>query len=324
MIVPMRPLVRRLALAPVVVFLVTALTYATTRLLRPDLYGPNPPSVLSGTAHDLERVFLHFDFGVACNWRGCPPVRLLWERGVAWDLWLLAGGMAIGVTAGVLAGMWCASRPRSFSARLLETSAMVLFCAPVFVVGLLLLKLFNPTFGMFPIPYFFDAEPRWVSPWGAPWDWFRQLLVPWLVLAAPLAAMCLRLTLNTMLEALDEDFVRTGTAKGLSPRRVLVRHAGPASYVTTASFVGISVPLVVTNLVLVERTLSVPGFLRHTWKALGNMDPGHDRLNDLAIQPDFPMLAGLTVWGCVLIVVLGLISDAVLPWLDPRIRAGTD
>jgi ABC-type dipeptide/oligopeptide/nickel transport system permease component len=105
---------------------------------------------------------------------------------------------------------------------------------------------------------------------------------------------------------------------------VLIRHAGPASYVTTASFVGIAVPLVVTNLVLVERTLAVPGFLRHTWKALGNMDPGHDRLNDLVIQPDFPMLAGLTVWGCVLIVVLGLISDAILPWLDPRIRAGTE
>jgi peptide/nickel transport system permease protein len=312
----MRALVRRLAFAPVVVLVVTALTYATTRLLKPELYGPDAPSVLSGTAQDVGRVFLHFDFGEACNWRGCPPVRLLWERGVAWDLWLLVGGMAIGVAAGVLAGMWCASRPRSFSARLLETSAMVLFCAPVYVVGLLILKLFNPTFGMFPIPYFFDAEPKWVSPWGAPWDWFRQLLIPWLVLAAPLAAMCLRLTLNTMLEALDEDYVQTGVAKGLSRRRVLVRHAGPASWVTTASFVGISVPLVVTNLILVERTLSVPGFLRHTWKALGNTEKPP--------VPDFPMLCALTVWGAVLIVVLGLISDAIVPWLDPRIRTGTD
>jgi peptide/nickel transport system permease protein len=194
--------------------------------------------------------------------------------------------------------------------------AMVLFCAPVYVVGLLILKLFNPTFGLFPIPAFFDAEPKWVSPWAEPWEWFRQLLVPWLVLAAPLAAMCLRLTLNTTLEALDEDYVRTGTAKGLPRRRVLLRHAAPASYVTTASFVGISVPLVVTNLILVERTLSVPGFLRHTWKALGN--------TEVPPVPDFPMLCALTVWGSVLIVVLGLISDAILPWLDPRIRAGAD
>src|SRR3954464_3771662 len=140
----MRSLVRRLALAPVVVFVVTTLTYATTRLLRPDLYGPNAPSVLSGPAHDVERAFLHFDFGIACNWRGCPPVRLLWQRGVAWDLWLLTRGMAIGVTAGGLAGMWGARRPRSFSARVLEGAAVVLFCAPVFVAGPLVLKPFKP------------------------------------------------------------------------------------------------------------------------------------------------------------------------------------
>jgi peptide/nickel transport system permease protein len=224
----------------------------------------------------------------------------------------------------VLAGLWCVRRPRSLPSRFVESSAMVLFCAPVYVVALLLLKWFSADFGIFPLPAFFDATPKWVTPWGAPWDWFRQLLVPWLVLAAPLGAMCLRLTLNTTLEALDEDYVRTGTAKGLTPRRVVFRHAAPASFLTTASFVGISIPLLVTNLVLVERTLAVPGFLRHTWKALGNMDPGHDRLNDVQIRPDFPMLAGLTVWACGLIVVLGLISDAILPRLDPRIRAGAD
>src|SRR3954468_19732679 len=320
----MRPLLRRLAFAPVVVLVVAAVSYAMPRVLRPEIYGPDRPSVLSGTAHDLGRVFLHFDFGRACNWRGCPHILDMWTRGVSWDLWLLGGGLIIGTVGGVLAGLWCVRRPRSLPSRFVESSAMVLFCAPVYVVALLLLKWFSADFGIFPLPAFFDATPKWVTPWGAPWDWFRQLLVPWLVLAAPLAAMCLRLTLNTTLEAMEEDYVRTGTAKGLSRRRVVFRHAGPASYVTTASFVGISVPLVVTNLVLVERTLAVPGFLRHTWKALGSMDPGHDRLNDVTIRPDFPMLAGLTVWGCVLIVVLGLISDAVLPWLDPRIRAGAD
>jgi peptide/nickel transport system permease protein len=302
---------------------VAVVTYAMPRLLRPELYGPDRPSVLSGTAHDISRVFLHFDFGRACNWRGCPHITDLFTRGVAWDLWLLAGGLIIGTVGGVLVGLWCVRRPRSLTSRLVESSAMVLFCAPVYVVALLLLKTFNADFGIFPLPAFFDATPKWVTPWGAPWDWFRQLLVPWLVLAAPLGAMCLRLTLNTTLEAMDEDYVRTGAAKGLTPRRLVLRHAAPASYVTTASFVGISIPLLVTNLVLVERTLAVPGFLRHTWKALGNPDPGHDRLNDLMIQPDFPMLCALTVWGCVLIVVLGLISDAVMPWLDPRIR-GSD
>src|SRR2546423_1764900 len=65
MTVAMRPLVRRLALAPVVVLVVTALTYATPRILRPELYGEHPPPVLSGTAHDVDRALLHFDFGRA-------------------------------------------------------------------------------------------------------------------------------------------------------------------------------------------------------------------------------------------------------------------
>jgi peptide/nickel transport system permease protein len=308
------PLARRLAFAPVVLVIVAALTYGTPRVLRPELYPGQ--TVLGGVLDDLDRAFLHFDFGVACGWRGCPQITDMWDRGVAWDLWLLSGGLIIGVVAGVGAGLWCAGRPRTLPARLLEATSVVLVCAPVYVVGLLLLKLFNPTFGILPLPAFFDADPTWVSPFTEPWDWFRQLLIPWLVLAAPLAAMCLRLTLNTTIETLGEDYVRTAVGKGVPKRRIVRRHAAPASYLTTASFVGISVPLLITNLILVERTLSVPGFLRHTWKALGNTTP------DAA--PDFPMICALTVWGTVLIIILGLIGDAVLPWLDPRVRAGPD
>lgn len=309
----MRSLARRVAFAPVVLIVVAALTYASPRVLRPELYPGQ--TVLGGTLHDLGRAFLHFDFGVACGWQGCPQIRDMWARGVAWDLWLLSGGLIVGVAAGVGAGLWCARRPRSLGSRTLEGAATVLYCAPVYVVGLLLLKMFNPTFGILPLPAFFDADPKWVSPFTAPWEWLRQLLIPWLVLGAPLAAMCLRLTLNTTIEALDEDYVRTAVAKGVTPRRVLRRHAAPASYLTTASFVSISIPLVVTNLILVERTLSVPGFLRHTWKALGHTEPP---------VPDFPMLCALTVWGTVLIIALGLLGDAVLPWLDPRVRAGPE
>jgi peptide/nickel transport system permease protein len=307
----MGPLRRRLAFAPVVVLVVSALTYATPRVLRPDLYDPGE-SMVAGVVADLRRVFLHLDFGHACNWHGCPPIHQMWTRSAAWDLWLLGGALLIGLGVGVLAGVWCATRPRSLAARLVEGAAMVLYCAPVYVVAMLVLKLFNPTFGMLPLPAFFDAEPRWVSPWGAPWDWFRQLLVPWLVLAAPLAAMCLRLTLAHTIEALDEEFVRTAIGKGLRRRRVVGRHAAPVSFVSTLPFVGTAVPLVVTNLVLVEIAFSVPGFFRYTWKALGHVDPPE--------TPDFPMLQALTVWSAILIVVLGLLADALLPRIDPRIR----
>jgi peptide/nickel transport system permease protein len=225
--------------------------------------------------------------------------------------------MLIGVGGGMAAGLWCASRRRSLAARVLEGTAMVLYAAPVYVVGLLLLLAFNPTFGAFPLPAFFDSEPTWASPWNHPWDWFRTLLVPWLVLAAPLGAMVLRLTLATAIETLDEDYVRTAYAKGVASRAVIRHHAAPASYVTIASFVGVSIPLIVTNMVLVERVLAVPGFFAFTWRALGHLDPQGSH------TIDYPMIQALTLWGAVLIIVSSLILDTVLHRLDPRLRATT-
>lgn len=311
----MRSVAARLAWALSTFVAVAALTSLIPRALRPELYPGE--GVVSGVAHDLERLFLHFDLGRAWLWPGEPQISPMLERTFAADLWLLAGAMFIGVGGGVAAGLWCASRRRSVAARALEASAMVLYCAPVYVVGLLLLLAFNPTFGALPLPAFFDAYPVWASPWNDPWDWFRALLVPWLVLAAPLGAMVLRLTLATALEALDEDYVRTAYAKGLAGRTVIRHHAAPASYVTTASFVGVSIPLIVTNMVLVERVVSFPGFFGFTWRALGHTPPEGPH------TVDYPMIQALTLWGAVLIIVSGLILDMVLHRLDPRIRART-
>src|SRR3954463_14113925 len=267
----MRSVAARLVWAVVTFVAVAALTFLIPHVLRPEYYPGQ--GVVSGIAHDLERLFLHFDLGRAWLWPGEPQISPMLKRSFAADLWLLAGAMFIGVSGGLAAGLWGASRRRSVAARLLEASAMVLYCTPVFVVGLLLLLAFNPTFGALPLPAFFDAYPIWASPWNQPWDWFRLLLVPWLVLSAPLGAMVLRLTLATAIETLDEDYVRTAYAKGVASRTVIRHHAAPASYVTIASFVGVSIPLIVTNMVLVERVLAVPGFFALTWRALGHLDP---------------------------------------------------
>jgi peptide/nickel transport system permease protein len=311
----MRFVAARLAWAALTFVAVASLTFLIPRVLRPEFYPGQ--GVVSGVVHDLERLFFHFDLGRAWLWPGQPEIGAMLQRNFAADLWLLAGAMFIGVGGGVAAGLWCASRRRSLAARVLEASAMVVYCTPVYVVGLLLLLAFNPLFGSWPLPAFFEGEPIWASPWNDPWDWFRALLVPWLVLAAPLGAMVLRLTLASAIEALDEDYVRTAYAKGLGTRSVIRRHAAPASYVTTASFVGVSIPLIITNMILVERVLSVPGFFRFTWKALGHVDQRTIHLRD------YPMIQALTLWGAVLIIVSGLILDAVLRRLDPRIPAST-
>jgi hypothetical protein len=129
-------------------------------------------------------------------------------------------------------------------------AAVVLYCTPAYVIGLGVLLLFHPTFGTLPLPYFFDAAPIRASPLSSPWEWFRSLLVPWLVAAAPLAAMCLRLVVALLREQQDTDHVRTAFVKGVPHKRVIRHHAGPFARAATASLVGVSAPIVVLNLCL--------------------------------------------------------------------------
>ena len=200
---------------------------------------------------------------------------------------------------------------------MVEHSATLLYCAPVYVTGWAVLLLFHGTFGAVPLPYFFDAAPVWASPFEAPWDWFRTMLVPWLVAAAPLAAMCLRLVIVLVREQLESDPVRTAVAKGVSHKRVVRHHAGPFAHAATASLVGVSAPIVVLNLILVEHLFSVPGFFLHTWRASGHTDmPGR-----WPSFIDFEMLTGIAVWGSVFVVVLSLAMEFALLRLDPRVRA---
>jgi peptide/nickel transport system permease protein len=309
-----RPVAARLISAPLLLLALAAMTYSIPRWTHPEQYPES--SLWVGVQHDLERIFLHLDFGRACGWPGCPPIHRLWLRGAPMDLWLLGGAMVIGIGVGVRGGLWCAARPRSRVARAVEAAAMVGYCMPVYVAGLGLLLLFNPTIGRFPLPGFFDATPRWASPFSDPWAWLRTLLVPWLVLAAPLAAMCLRLTLALTIEALDEDYTRTARAKGLTHGAVVRRHAGRAAAPATAAFAGVAVPLLVLNVVLVERVLSIPGFFTYTWKATGHANSE----KELPPLPDYPMVAALMFWAAVLTIVVSLALDLVVVRLDPRVR----
>ena len=139
------------------------------------------------------------------------------------------------------------------------------------------------------------------------------MLLPWLVVGAPLAAAILRLTLALCLDTMGEDYVRTARAKGLD-RRGVVRHAAPATRVSVASLLGASAPFMVTNMVLVEYVYSVPGFFRHTKRALARA-PGWPP------TIDFPTLQALALWASVLIVALSLLADLAIVRLDSRVRS---
>jgi len=146
------------------------------------------------------------------------------------------------------------------------------------------------------------------------------MMLPWLVVGAPLGAAILRLTLALSVDALGEDYVRTAAAKGVPHARVVRRHAGPPTYVPVASLLGASAPFMVTNMVLVEFVFTIPGFFRHMKRALGQAPAWGISTQAGVPIIDIPTLQALALWAAVLIVALGLLADLAIMALDPRIR----
>src|SRR4051794_81422 len=281
------------------------------RVLRPELYDGQ--ALAGGTFHEVQRALLHLDFGEACSFFGCPKIHDIFARGIPADLYLLFGGLLIGVAAGVAGGVWCSTRPRTRSARAIEGAAALAYCTPVYVFGFGLLILFEPTFGIVHVPVLFEPN-RYRPPTEDPWMFFTGLIVPWLLLAAPLAGICVRVTRAVTGDTLGEPFVMTARAKGLSEGQVAMRHASPPALTANASLIGAWAPFVITNLILVEYAFEVPGTFVHYKRAL----------NQLPVEPhtfDIPLAQALALWSAVLVIALSVLSDLALYALDPRLRA---
>src|SRR3954452_22687599 len=197
----------RLISVAIVIVGVTGLTWLAVNALRPDLRAGDHRFILVVFGDFLQSAFLHFDFGVSRT-GGNREVRDLIRQGLPADLSLLAGGLVVGLVGGIAGGAVCAARPRTFLARALETVAVLFMCAPVYVVGLMLLLLFGAGLGL--VVDSGLAIPTSYTPFrDDPLAWARSLLVPRLVLGLPLAGVCLRMMRSAMHEVREEDYLRT-------------------------------------------------------------------------------------------------------------------
>jgi peptide/nickel transport system permease protein len=294
---------RRLAAAGLIAVLVSAVTFLMLHVLRPEVFF-DPRPLPSQLVDYLWGAFTRFDLGRSYQ----PPFRpvgdLIRERMWA-DISLFLGAAVFGVVAGMAGGVYCARRPRSLRAKALGGLAMVALCAPVYWVALVTILLFGKGIGVVVGIGFVDTgiyQPFFSDPIA----WFGALLVPWMVVGLPLAAICMRLTLASMLEVGSAEFVRTALGKGLSERRVAIRHTLPAAAAPTISFAGAYTPLLVGNALLVEQVFNIPGVFRYTPGAISN--------------GDFPLLQGMIIVSAFLVVFGNLLADLVLARLDPRIR----
>ena len=166
----------------------------------------------------MRGIVLHFDLGYSF-YSNASVKGLIAERLPA-TISLAAGAIVIWLLVGLSVGIVSAVRRRTLLDRTAMVTALMFISAPEYWLGLLALFLFASDVGRLPI---FPGAGSYVGLTSDPWKWLTSLLLPWLVLAAGSAAIYARVMRGSLTEVMQEDYIRTARAKGLSERRVVLR-----------------------------------------------------------------------------------------------------
>jgi peptide/nickel transport system permease protein len=281
-------------------------------------------TALSTTPQHLRDTFLHFDLGVTDGRRCGKPDSLhptfplcasyspatvadMLIHRVPVDLLLLAVGALLGLIIGVAGGRFCATHPGTRRSRVLHVATAVQLSSPVFFQALLVLFFFSSNASEFIRWPFLSGQGDYAPPFQDPLQFLKAMWIPWILIALPLAAFVLRITESSMREDLQEDFVRTARAKGVSERRVVNRHALPVATPAIAAITAVNVSTTLINVAVIEYAFAIPGMFRV--------------INNAVHAPaDIAVLEGLVLEGVVLIVIANAIADAVQYQIDPRVR----
>lgn len=211
---------------------------------------------------------------------------------------LAVGGMAVACLLGIPLGIISASRRGSLIDLLALVVSSLGIAAPVFWIGLLLSLVFATKLDWFP-SIGAGRAGDWVSV-------LRALVLPSLTLGLSGMALIARMTRSCMLDVLQEDYIRTARAKGLSEKVVIYRHALRNAAIPVVTIVGLNVGYLIGGTVLVETVFARPG--------LGYL------MVQAILARDYPLVQGLTFFVAGSFILVNLITDLAYAWLDPRIR----
>ncbi len=200
--------------------------------------------------------------------------------------------IVLALVIGILVGVLAALKPNTFLDRFLMTSVLVGVTLPNFVLAPVLISIFALKLGWLP-----------VAGWSGP----EYLILPAIVLAARPAALIGRMTRASLLETLRQDYIRTARAKGLSPGRIMVRHALKNAFLPVLTTAGVSFGYLLSGSFVVETIFTVPGV-------------GYQSINSV-FQRDYSVIQGTTLLLAVVFVTTNLVIDLLYVVLDPRVKA---
>jgi peptide/nickel transport system permease protein len=228
-------------------------------------------------------------------------VEQIWE-GLPATLSLCIGAGVLWMSLAIVFGYLSAVHAGKFTDRALTILSLVGISMPVFWLAAILLYYLTFKVSLFPTSSYVPLTEN-------PAQWAYHLILPWFTLAVLFIGFYSRVLRSNMLDAMNEDYVRTARAKGISERQVRIRHVLRNSMIPIVTLFGLDFGMVVGGgAILTETVYNINGVGLYAGESIGSLD--------------LPPLMAITMFGAFFIVLLNTVVDVVYAFLDPRIRLG--
>jgi peptide/nickel transport system permease protein len=234
-----------------------------------------------------------------------PVLQLIVDRMPA-TLLLMVSGLSFAVFLGLMFGVASAVKFRTKTDLTISIVSAIGYSLPTFVLGLILIMVFAVWFPVFPMLGM--SSTGGASGLGYYYDVLKHLILPSISLGTVTLTMITRLTRMRMLEVMQEDYVTTARAKGISEMKVIFKHALKNASLPVVTIIGMEVGYIFAGAVLTETVFSWPG--------LGQL------LATAVFARDYPLIMGMFTIITIMMLLSILVTDLIYTVIDPRIRLG--
>ncbi|WP_077213412.1 ABC transporter permease [Bacillus dakarensis] len=233
---------------------------------------------------------IQLDFGPSIK-KPSDTVNEMLGRGfpVSFELGMLT--LLVAIISGITLGVFAALRHNGIVDYIAMTIAVFGISIPNFVMATLLIQQFAVNWGILPV---------------ATWKSWQHMVLPTLALATGPMAIIARLTRSSMLEVLTQDYIRTAVAKGLSPFKIVFKHALKNALLPVVTVLGTLAAGILTGTFVIEQIFAIPGMGKYFVDSINNRD--------------YPVIMGTTVFYSALLIFLLFLVDIAYGILDPRIK----
>jgi peptide/nickel transport system permease protein len=232
---------------------------------------------------------------------------------------LTAFAMLIAILVGIPVGVISAVRQYSLLDKTTSVLALTGISMPIFWLAMILVVIFGVNLELLPFPGRLDPTTGITAITGLVlvdslltlnfagfWDGLLHLIMPALALATIPMAVIMRMTRSSMLEVMNEDYVRTARAKGVVPWRVVFKHALRNAMLPTITVIGLQTGLLMGGAIITETIFSWPGIGLYTYNSISSRD--------------YASIQGVVLYAALLFVLVNLLVDILYAVLDPRVR----